>query len=151
MNKPSVTIMALGFCMAPVVAAAACPADLALYSHMEDGQFSAAFGKMQNPKAWSDLQFTINTPSKKHDYEFTESNGYAVQYMVPLPEQPEDTTRDISVTFFDEKLRVLPLPQSETPAPAYIFAPQIGSVIYYGFEPRELMAIGMFKLSGCAE
>jgi hypothetical protein len=137
--------------LAAGTAQAACPAGLAVYSHMEDGQFSAAFSKMAQPKAWSDLQFSINTPTTHHDYEFTESNGYAVQYMVPLPEEREGTTRDISVTFFDGKMRALGLPQSDTAAPAYIFAPQVGSVIYYGYEPREFMPVGMFKLSGCAE
>jgi hypothetical protein len=152
MNKFGLTMLALGFCMAGGAAHAACPADLAVYSHMERGDVSASLSKMQSPKSWSDIQFSINTPSKSYDYEFTASNGYSMQYLVPLPEVAEDDESEgLSVTFFDEKLKVLELPQSGQPAPAYIFAPKVGAVIYYGSETQEFVPIGMWKLSGCAE
>jgi hypothetical protein len=133
---------------------AACPAGMAVYSLKGSETFSASLSPVAQPKAWSDVQFSINTPSRAHSFELTESNGYAVQYLLPLKPDgtlDEETGRDISVTFFDEALNVLPLPQSAKPAPTYIFAPQIGSVIYYGYEPRELLPLGMWKLSGCAE
>ncbi len=132
-------------------ALAQCPADLATYSMADAEGFSINFSKQKNPKAWSNIQATLNTPTRHFDFEFTASNGYSQNYMVILTKGIKIET-ELPIMFLDKDLKALNLPQSGEGAPQYLIASELGAWLYYaGFKTREYVPSGVWKLSGCLE
>jgi hypothetical protein len=128
---------------------AACTAENAVYKHIVDETFSMSLSKQNNPKAWSNIQTTLQTPSRRLDFEFTTSNGYEMQYLVLLT-KGVDQKRDIVVSFLDTNLKSQMLPQAGEPAPEYIFTPDLGLWLYYSkLEPQDYIPPGMWKFSSC--
>lgn len=129
--------------------ALSCNAEKATYRHMEDKNFTISFAKQKQPKAWSDIQATLHTPSRKLDFEFTASNGYEVQSMVLLTKSVKQD-HDIAISFFNKSLKSLGLPESGELAPHYLFAAELGLWLYYaGLDPQDYIPPGMWKLEKC--
>ena len=142
-----ITIFILSFTISPALAQ--CPAELAIYKHNESKDFSITFSKQKDPKAWSNLQATMKTPSRHFDFEFTASNGYSINYMVILTKGIK-IEQDLPVLFLDHKLKSLDLPQAGNPAPEFIIASELGPWLYYaGFKKQEFIPTGIWKLGGC--
>ena len=81
MRRLIVSLMC-GLWAAPALAQ--CPADLATYSMADAERFSINFAKQKQPKTWSNIQATLNTPTRHFDFEFAASNGYSLNYLVIL-------------------------------------------------------------------
>jgi hypothetical protein len=130
-------------------ARAACKAEHAIYKHMEDANFSIIFSLQPQPKSWSNILATLQTPSRKLDFEFTESNGYGMQYLVLVSKGAEQNI-DINVNLFDNDLKAQLLPQAGEQAPEFIIAPVLGQWLYYSkLEPQEFIPQGIWKFSSC--
>ena len=128
---------------------ASCPAERAIYHQNGKNGISLTFSKQKDPKSWSNIQADLAIVGRNFAFEFTESNGYPMKYMVSLDKKWIDK-HDISVSFFDEKLTVLELPQVGKPAPQYIVTPELGLWIEsLGFRSRMYLPPGMWKISGC--
>jgi hypothetical protein len=130
-------------------AEAGCLAENAVYRNLEDEQFSISFSEQKNPKAWSNILATLKTPHRNFDFEFTSSNGYAMQYMVLLSKNVKQD-KDIEVDFLDKDLKDILLPQVGDAAPELIFAPQLGLWMWYAnLKEQEFIPRGLWKLSDC--
>jgi hypothetical protein len=113
--------------------------------------FSISFSKQKNPKAWSNIQATLNTPTRHFDFEFTSSNGYSQNYMVILTKGIK-IKKDLPIMFLDKDIKTQNLPQSGEDTPQYLIASELGAWLYYaGFKSQEYIASGAWKLLGCLE
>jgi hypothetical protein len=131
------------------VFALACNSEMAHYQNSEDKAFKISFSKQKDPKSWSGVLLTMNTPHRKLEFEFTASNGYEVQSLVLLTKGIEQNG-DLAVHFFDKNLKSMGLPQVGEPAPAYLFSPQLGLWFWYsGLSPQEYIPPAMWKLMPC--
>jgi hypothetical protein len=142
-------IAALCFVFASQSSQAACMAEKAVYTNLEDQEFTLSFSKQENPKSWSNIQTTLKTPLHKYDFEFTASNGYSMQYMVLLTKGVKQD-EDIVVDFFDANIKSLLLPNAGEAAPEYVFSSKLGLWLNYAnAKDQEYLPRGMFKLSQC--
>jgi hypothetical protein len=138
-----------GFAATPSFAQ--CPADLATYSMTGADGFSINFSKQKSPKAWSNIQANLTTPTRHFDFEFTASNGYSQNYMVILSKVIK-IKQELPIIFLDKDLNALNLPQAGEAAPQFLIAPELGAWLYYArFKTQEYIPTGVWKLSGCLE
>ena len=128
---------------------ASCPSERAIYHQSGNGGNSLTFSKQKHPKSWSNIEADLVMAGKNFAFEFTESNGYPMKYMVSLDKRWINS-RDVSILFFDKNLSVLELPQSGKPAPQYIVTPELGLWIEsLGLRSSMYLPPGMWKISGC--
>lgn len=136
-----------GLWAAPVFAQ--CPGELAVYKMPEAKGFSIRFSKQKHPKAWSNIQATLTTPTREFDFEFTASNGYSLNYMVILTKGIK-IDQDLPILLLDKNLKALGLPEVGQTAPEYLIASALGPWLYYaGFEHQEYIPSGVWKLTSC--
>jgi hypothetical protein len=144
-------VFSLGCWLMAAPALAQCPADLAIYSMAEADGFSINFSKQKHPKAWSNVQATLVTPTRHFDFEFTASNGYSINYMVILTKGIK-IKQDLPIMFLDKDLKDLGLPEAGKAAPQYLIAAELGPWLYYaGFKHQEYIPAGVWRISGCQE
>jgi hypothetical protein len=107
--------------------------------------------KAKQALAWSDLEAELITPTRRFEFTFTASNGYSTDYMVQKDIHNEGTDEAGNYPFhgFDKNLTTTKLPQSTTPAPMYVFTPELGGSLWYGPEPREFLPMAMWRLKSC--
>ena len=111
--------------------------------------FSVSFSKQKNPKAWSNIQATLKTPTRHFDFEFTASNGYSQNYMVILTKRIK-IDQELPIMFLDKQLKVLGLPEAGEAAPEFLIASALGPWLYYaGFKKQEFIPSGLWKFAGC--
>jgi hypothetical protein len=138
----------LGF---PSIALAACPSELAIYTHLEDGDFSLSLSKPTDPKVMSDIEVAIKGPEVELRYEFTVSNGYARYYLVSVSGKANE---DSLVSFFGKDMKLVDAPRLGQPAPEFMYAADLGIKLYYATKDSSdliFLPDGMWKLSGCAK
>jgi hypothetical protein len=125
-----------------------CPADGATYQIGKEPGFTFSLAKSAEQANASDLSATLKTPTRHWDFDFTASNGYSFNYLLPrqVSEAEEDGYR---IYFWDEAFQPLDIPQSSGKAPAYVFAPEIGLSLWYGVGEREFLPIAMWRLQPC--
>jgi hypothetical protein len=133
--------------------AASCKGLNAVYGLDGEPHFELKLVKPKVHLAWSDLEVTLKTPTRALRFTLTASNGYSFNYLVQeepkLPKSAGDDAGSFHIFFFDKKLKTLELPQAKARAPDYIFAPDVGSALWYGMEPREFMPMAMWRLKTC--
>lgn len=135
--------------------AASCTGSNARYAMAGADGFLLTLTPRAEPLAWSDLDVVLKTPTRQFRFSLTASNGYSYTYAVqeePAPPAgPDDSGDDASqrIYFFNTKMDVLDLPQGKAPAPDMVFMPDFGGALWYGFDPREFLPIGMWRLQDC--
>jgi hypothetical protein len=139
----------------PAMAASPCPAAGARYLVDGGDGFELRLEPAKEPMAWSDLDVFVTSPTKKLRFSLTASNGYSFNYAVlegpatPVAADGEDNRPSYHLFPFDGGMKLLDLPQGKSPAPDFIFMPDLGSHFWYGSEPREFVPIGMWRLQPC--
>lgn len=154
MRKALMCAALLQITAAPAIAAD-CTGANARYAMTGADGFSLTLAPRPEPRAWSDLDVLLKTPTRQFRFGLTASNGYSYNYAVqeepPLPGGDDVASGDASqrIYFFDGKMDVTDLPQGKSPAPAMIFLPDFGGALWYGSDPREFLPIAMWRLQGC--
>jgi hypothetical protein len=150
MRRIKLAMLLLLFC-ATSTFAAPCKGLNAAYVMKDAEGFSFKLVKAKEALAWSDLEAVLTTPTRRIEFTFTASNGYSINYMVRKEASvaPDDNESSYPFNSFDVNLNILDLPQSTNAAPVTIFAPELGSMLWYGNEAREYLPIGMWRLKSC--
>jgi len=143
----------------------ACDASGADYALLPDPRYRIVLEPADAPNTASDLQLRLRTPRGEHVFAFALSNGYATIHLLEVvDEDPGDDQDDPDAPpppafhAFDAAMnaRIDP-PQSDTPAPAWLFVPELGPMLWYGLlhgaagaapEP-ESMPAGLFRRVAC--
>lgn len=134
---------------------APCPAAGARYLIEGGDGFELRLETAKEPMAWSDLDVFVKSPTRNLRFSLTASNGYSFNYAVledpatPVAADGEDDRPSFHLFPFDHRMNLLELPQGKSPAPKYIFMPDLGSHLWHGSEPREFVPIGMWRLQPC--
>jgi hypothetical protein len=156
----------------------ACPIDRQVYRLQGDARFSAGFARLDPrlPHA-SDLAFWLKTPARTYWFSFHAPNGYGGTIIMPdldpeaaarsltedTPELPDGEPGEepvlIAFDAFRSDLSVYQAPpQVDDPAPARLFARELGPALWYNpaglaRDPSaapEAMPTGMFAPAECA-
>jgi hypothetical protein len=148
-----VMMATVGLAMAAGAAQAACPAERAGYALDGDPDHRLDLDLAPHPNAWSALRLTLTTRSGPRHFTFTASNGYSLTYLVPDPpaagiDEADGSRPPLEVYVFDRGLKLLDLPQPGAPAPAFLFAPGLGPLLWYG-AGREELPLGIWRFAGC--
>ncbi len=143
-------IAALG--LAAPAQAAACTAERARYVMDGDANHRLEFSTAKARNAWSALVVTLSAKTGDRRFAFTASNGYSFNYLVP--EDPTDKAADeasLRIFFFGQRLEPLDIPTAGDTPPAYIFAPDLGPLLWYGPQGggSDYLPIGMWRFAGC--
>lgn len=154
----------------------ACRSERALYTLNSDPAFTAGFIPSQHFASMaSDLYFWVRSPQRTYWFTFDISNGYGGISLGPVgdPYVAADGDPDNGPVTFEVgdlnagSLNVYPMladmtvlnnpPSLGDPAPDALFAPELGSLLWY--EPRAItqdktamrdpMDRGVFRLTGC--
>ena len=155
----------------------ACPIHRQVYRLQGDGRFTAGFARLDPrlPHA-SDLAFWLKTPARTYWFSFHAPNGYGGTMIMPdldpeaaaltlaqdapEPEKGADGEQPVLIAFdaFRSDLTVYEAPpQADDPAPARVFARELGSALWYNpaalardpSATAEAMPIGMFAPAEC--
>lgn len=155
-----------------------CPAERAVYTLKSDPAFSAGFiPAKHHASTASNLYFWIMSPQRTYWFTFGTGVGYTGISLGPVGDpyvadggdpdngpvviEPDETShRSLHIYPLKRDLTVLENPPSAgDPAPDALFAPEIGSVLWYS--PRDVtldetaerdpMARGVFLRSGCLD
>lgn len=170
--------MVLGISPAAFAEEGPCPAERATYTLKTDGTFSAGFIPARHSASIaSDLYFRITSPQRTYWFTMAVGNGYSGIYLGPVGDpyvadkaDPDNgpvqiTPEDVNPAY----LRVYPMlndmtvietpPSVGDPAPDAIFAPEIGTVLWYSpnqitldeTASRDPMDRGVFLRTGCLD
>jgi hypothetical protein len=94
---------------------------------------------------------------KTYKFRFAASNGYSTQYLVPVMEtavEGGDEPDGLGFYMFDAQLNPVELPGIGESAPAYLFVPELGKTLWYGFmnaDKRERLKTGMWRRAECGQ
>jgi len=161
---------------AQAAATLVCRSERALYTLNSDPAFTAGFIPSQHFASMaSDLYFWVRSPQRTYWFTFDISNGYGGISLGPVgdPYVAADGDPDNGPVTFEVgdlnagSLNVYPMladmtvlnspPSLGDPAPDALFAPELGSLLWY--EPRAItqdktamrdpMDRGVFRLTGC--
>jgi hypothetical protein len=157
----------------------ACPIDRQVYRLQADRHFTAGFARVDERLPYaSHLAFWLKSPTRTYWFSFHAPNGYGGTVIMPdvtpekmaltleedAPEPPssggeEEQAVMIAFDAFRADLSVYDAPpQVDDPAPARIFARELGSALWYNApalagDPtaqHESMPISLFEPAGCA-
>lgn len=181
MRKTLLASLLMIFASAPgsgTEAAASCPAERAVYTLKSDPAFSAGFIPAKHYASMaSNLYFWIRSPQRTYWFTLSTGVGYTGISLGPVgdPYVAADDDPDNGPVTIDpddaslRHLRVYPMerdltvlfdpPNAGDPAPYAMFAPEIGTVLWYS--PRDLtldetaerdaMDRGVFIRTGCLD
>jgi len=159
-------------------ATANCPAERAVYTLKSDPAFSAGFIPAKHFASMaSNLYFWIKSPQRTYWFSFGIGNGYTGISLGPVGDpyiaadgDPDNGPARIEPEEASHRyLRIYPMlpdfdvlespPSAGDPAPQALFAPEIGTLLWYSPQDatldktaqRDPMDRGVFLLSGCLE
>lgn len=155
-----------------------CPAERAVYTLKTDAKFTAGFIPARNSASMaSNLYFWIKSPQRTYWFTMAVGNGYSGIYLGPVGDpyvadmdDPDNgpvqiTPEDVNSAY----LRVYPMfrdmtlmespPSAGDYAPDAVFAPEIGTVLWYSpnqitldqTASRDPMDRGVFLRTGCLD
>ena len=142
--------------------AAPCPATGARYRLLADPAYRITLEPSPEPNAASDLRLHLHTPQAQRSFAFVIANGYGHTRLLRLPHDAQDDVQDETplpgfFAFTADMAMLDNPPQSDTPAPAWLFVPDLGPALWY--EPhgegnsglQEYMPTAMFRLEPCPQ
>lgn len=146
-------------------ALAACQIQSATYSLQANPGYSIEFRSGERDKAVAVIaRFASSMSGKNIDFFIDGGNGYSEAYLYPATHNRNQGTGafgslTLPIFSIDGKLGVSSEVFHQTdPAPVYLFIPKLGQELFYhpeyfgaGNAKKEVMPLGLFKLSRCNE
>lgn len=135
---------------------APCPATGAHYRLLADPGYRITLEPSPEPDTASDLRLHLHAPQAQHSFTFVIANGYGHTRLLRLPYDEQDEIPLPGFFAFTADMATLDNPpQSDTPAPAWLFVPDLGPALWYephdedNSGPRNYMPTAMFRLEPC--
>lgn len=139
---------------------ATCPLERAIYSDTAVGQFELQFGESGDERV---LTLSSSRTDTRYRFSLNMGDGYSTTLLGPLGATEQSaSTPEVAIYAITQNLDASgDFPSSASPAPLYMFAPELGRLLWYQAESLEgpSMASGVrerlprtfFKLSRCRE
>jgi hypothetical protein len=172
MRLPATLSLLAMACAAPAVAAAkSCPIERTVY-RLNGFETSATLRFVNDPAMARQSHLsgvlTSSTTGRTYRYYIAVSNGYSTHYLIdanrkkPQHEsddgqsKAENEAASFAFYSFDKGLHAVNLPNPGERAPAFVFIPEIGSVLWYsepapGQKNRESIETEMWKPAECVK
>jgi len=172
MRLPATLSLLAMACTAPAVASAkTCPIEKTVY-RLNGFEKSATLRFVNDPamarQSHLSGELKSNTTGRTYRYYIAVSNGYSTHYLIdanrkkPEHESDDDESKaeneaaSFAFYSFDKGLHAMNLPNPGESAPAFVFIPEIGSVLWYaetvpGQKNRESIETTMWKRAECVK